>query len=272
VELRERVAVITGAASGIGLALTERCLREGMAVVMADIEADRLHAEGTRLREAGAPVTVVECDVADPAQVDGLRDASLAAHGAVHLLCNNAGVAAGRPNVKTTPEQWRWIVGVNLLGPAYACSAFAPLLVEQGVGHIVNTASEAGLVSSPFLGAYHASKYGVVGLSESLCLELAGTGVGVSCLCPELVETRIFDSIRNAPPELGLGAPNGRSIDAIEQRMGSKAMRPADVAGLVVYAVRADQFWIVTHAATAARLRARNEDLQSLRNPRFPAA
>lgn len=271
-ELRERVAVITGAASGIGLALTERCLAEGMSVVMADIEADRLDAEAKRLLDDGAAVTPVECDVADDAQIDSLRDAALAAYGRVHLLCNNAGVAAGRPNLTTTPAQWDWVVGVNLLAAAYACSAFGPAMVEQGEGHIVNTASEAGLASTPLLGSYHASKYGLVGLSESLFLELRGTGVGVSCLCPELVDTRIFDSTRNAPASLGLGPPRGTPMEKIESFMGSKAMSPADVAGMVVYAVRAGRFWILSHAVTATRVRARNADLEALRDPRFPAA
>src|SRR5690606_14874327 len=122
---------------------------------------------------------------------------------------------------KTKPAVWDWVVGVNLLGPAYGIEAFVPLMVEQGEGHIVNTASEAGLASTPMLGAYHASKYGVVGLSESLALELAGTGVGVSCLCPELVRTKIFEATRNAPPELGLPAPPPVPMEAIEKMMAT---------------------------------------------------
>jgi NAD(P)-dependent dehydrogenase (short-subunit alcohol dehydrogenase family) len=268
-ELADRTAVITGAASGIGLALTERCLDEGMRVVMADIEAEPLHRHADRLRDAGAAVTAVECDVADSAQVDALRDAALAAYGAVHLLCNNAGVASGRPNHKTKAAVWDWVVGVNLLGPAYGCSSFVPLMVEQGEGHVVNTASEAGLASSPVLGSYHATKYGVVGLSESLYLELQGTGVGVSCLCPELVDTKIFESARNAPASLGLPPPAPVPVDQLEAFMGSKAMRPADVAGRVVYAVQAGQFWIVTHQVTQQRVAQRNDDVEQFRNPTF---
>jgi len=268
-ELDGRTAVVTGAASGIGLAMTERFLTEGMSVVMADIEQPALERETARITHAGGTVTPVVCDVSDPDQVAGLRDAALAAHGAVHLLCNNAGVASGRPNHKTKPAVWDWVVGVNLLGPAYGVSAFVPGMVEQGEGHVVNTSSEAGLTSSPMLGSYHATKYGVVGLSESLAMELEGTGVGVSCLCPELVATRIFESTRNAPAALGYSPPSEIPIDQVAAAMGTVAMPPADVAADVVYAVRANQFWILTHQSTRAQMAARNRRLEQGRNPKF---
>ena len=268
-DLNERVAVITGAASGIGLALSKRCLAEGMSVVMADIESDRLAQQYQQLAVDGAPVIAVDTDVSDPAQIDALRDAAVERFGTVHLLVNNAGVATGRTNLRTTPAQWQWVVGVNLLGVAYGCSAFAPLMVDQGEGHIVNTASEAGLSATPMLGSYHATKYGVVGLSESLFMELESTPVGVSCLCPELVDTKIFESTRNAPPEVGLRVPGDTPISMIEEFMGSKAMDPADIAGQVLYAVRRDQFWIISHQITSVRVADRNRDLESRRNPRF---
>lgn len=270
-ELTGRTAVVTGAASGIGLALTERFLAEGMSVVMADIEEPKLTAEAARIRDGGAGerVRAVVTDVSDADQIAALRDEALAAYGAVHLLCNNAGVASGRPNVKTKPAVWDWVIGVNVLGVAYGVSAFAPLMVEQGEGHIVNTASEAGLTASPLLGSYHASKYAVVGLSESLALELAGTGVGVSCLCPELVDTKIFEATRNAPPELGIPAPGPVPMDQIEQWMNTKAMDPADVAADVVYAVRAERFWILTHQVTLGRVTDRNRNLEAGRRPRY---
>ncbi len=269
-ELDGRIAVVTGAASGIGLGLTERFLAEGMAVVMADIEQPVLGREADRLTAAGGRVHPVVCDVSDPDQIAALRDETLATYGAVHLLCNNAGVASGRPNVKTRPEVWQWVIGVNVLGVGYAVSAFAPLMIEQGEGHIVNTASEAGLGSTSILGSYHASKYAVVGLSESLYLELEGTGVGVSCLCPELVDTKIFESSRNAPAELGFRPPAEVPMAQLEQWMGTKAMASADVAADVVYAVRANRFWVITHQVTQARLRQRNADLEAGRNPRPP--
>lgn len=269
-ELDQRVAVVTGAASGIGLGLTRRFLEEGMSVVMADIEDPVLHREAAAIEQAGGRVRPVVCDVSDPDQIAALRDEALQAYGAVHVLCNNAGVATGRPNIKTKPEAWQWVIGVNVLGVAYGVSAFAPLMVEQGEGHIVNTASEAGLSPSPVLGSYHASKYAVVGLSESLHLELEGTGVGVSCLCPELVNTKIFEATRNAPPSLGYKAPPEVPISQIEQWMGTVAMDPADVAADVVYAIKANRFWILTHQVTLARVKQRNDDLEAGRHPRSP--
>jgi len=194
-QLADRTAVITGAASGIGLALTERLLDEGMSVVMADIEADKLRSEADRLIAAGGAVTPVVCDVSDSAQIEALREAALAAHGSVHLLCNNAGVASGRPNHRTRPEVWDWVIGVNLLGPAYGCTAFAPLMVEQGEGHIVNTGSGASFVATPRLGPYCATKHAIVGLSEALRYELDGTGIGVSVLVPAGVNTNIGDAM-----------------------------------------------------------------------------
>jgi NAD(P)-dependent dehydrogenase (short-subunit alcohol dehydrogenase family) len=270
-ELDGRTAVVTGAASGIGLALTERFLAEGMSVVMADIEQPVLEREAARIAGAGGSVTPVVCDVADAEQVAALRDAALAAYGSVHLLCNNAGVASGRPNHKTKPAVWDWVVGVNLLGPAYGISTFVPLMLDQGEGHVVNTASEAGLTSSPMLGSYHATKYAVVGLSESLAMELEGTPVGVSCLCPELVATKIFEATRNAPAELGFPPPPAMPIDQIAAAMGTVAMDPADLAADVAYAVKADQFWILTHQSTRARVHMRNRRLEQGRNPKFGA-
>jgi NAD(P)-dependent dehydrogenase (short-subunit alcohol dehydrogenase family) len=268
-ELDGRTAVVTGAASGIGLALTERFLAEGMRVVMADVEQPALERESARIADAGGDVTPVVCDVSDADQVAGLRDAALAAYGSVHLLCNNAGVASGRPNHRTKPAVWDWVVGVNLLGPAYGVSTFVPLMLEQGEGHVVNTASEAGLTASPMLGSYHATKYAVVGLSESLAMELEGTPVGVTCLCPELVDTRIFEATRNAPPALGLPEPATIPIDQIAAAMGTVAMPPADLAADVVYAVRAGQFWVLTHQSTRARVHARNRRLEQGKDPKF---
>ena len=269
-QLTDRTAVITGAASGIGLALTKRLLEEGMSVVMADVEGATLAREASALTDSGAKVLAVECDVSDSDQIANVRDQALGKFGAVHLLMNNAGVASGSPNIRTKPQVWDWVVGVNLLGVAYGVSAFAPLMVEQGEGHIVNTASEAGLCATPMLGSYHATKYAVVGLSESLFMELDGTGVGVSCLCPELVDTKIFESGRNAPTATGIKAPPEIPISQIEQFMSTVAMDPRDVAGQIVYAVRANHFWIITHQVTRARASQRNADFQEMRNPRSP--
>jgi NAD(P)-dependent dehydrogenase (short-subunit alcohol dehydrogenase family) len=261
-QLSGKVAVVTGAASGIGLALTERFLAEGMSVVMADIEAEVLHEQADRLLATGAAVTAVVCDVSDAEQVAALRDSAVAAYGAVHVLCNNAGVASGGSTWRTKPAVWDWIVGVDLLGVAYGVNAFVPLMIEQGEGHIVNTASEAGICATPMLGAYHAAKYGVVGLSEALVMELAGTGVGVSCLCPELVRTKVFESTRNAPAHLGLRRPESVSMEMLESVMQTTALDPAVVAGNVTDAIVEGRFWVITHASTHTRVAHRNDRQQ----------
>jgi NAD(P)-dependent dehydrogenase (short-subunit alcohol dehydrogenase family) len=261
-QLSGKVAVVTGAASGIGLALTERFLAEGMSVVMADIEAEVLHEQADRLLATGAAVTAVVCDVSDAEQVAALRDSAVAAYGAVHVLCNNAGVASGGSTWRTKPAVWDWIVGVDLLGVAYGVNAFVPLMIEQGEGHIVNTASEAGICATPMLGAYHAAKYGVVGLSEALVMELAGTGVGVSCLCPELVRTKVFESTRNAPAHLGLRKPESVSMEMLESVMQTTALDPAVVAGNVTDAIVEGRFWVIAHASTHTRVAHRNDRQQ----------
>jgi NAD(P)-dependent dehydrogenase (short-subunit alcohol dehydrogenase family) len=214
------------------------------------------------LLATGAAVTAVVCDVSDAEQVVALRDAAVAAYGAVHVLCNNAGVASGGSTWRTKPAVWDWVVGVDLLGVAYGVHAFTPLMIEQGEGHIVNTASEAGVCATPMLGAYHAAKYGVVGLSEALVMELAGTGVGVSCLCPELVRTKIFESTRNAPSHLGLRKPESVSMEMLESVMQTTALDPAIVAGNVTDAIVEGRFWVFTHASTQTRVAHRNDRQQ----------
>ena len=180
-DFRGRVAVVTGAASGIGLGVTERFLREGMKVVMADVEKANLERESARLRRAGARRAARDLRRARSRRGPGSREADASSHyGAVHVVFNNAGVGPAGPMLETTPADWRWIVDVNVLGVAYGVIAFGPILKKQGEGHIINTASEAGHVSSAMLGMYTATKHAVVGLSESLYRELEGTGVGVS--------------------------------------------------------------------------------------------
>ena len=267
-ELNDRVAVVTGAASGIGLALSSRFLAEGMSVVMADIEQDRLEERSAELldRHPGR-VLAVATDVSDPAQVRGLKEAANEAFGTVQVLCNNAGVAAGRATWKTRPEVWDWEVGVNLLGVGYGLNAFVPDMVAAGEGHVVNTASEAGLHAGFGLGVYHATKYGVVGLSEALLGELRGTGVGVTCVCPELVDTLVFESTRNAPAHLGLPAPPHIPMADLEKMMGTTAMPPSEVAELVVAAIVEQRFWVITHDATVPRVQVRNDALEDAISP-----
>ena len=196
-----KVAVITGGASGIGKAVATRAAAEGMKVVIADIEERALKEAEAELTGQGAEAIAVLTDVSDAASVQELRDAAVRRFGTVHLVHNNAGVGLGGPLWEVSEEDWRWILGVNLWGVVHGIAAFTPLLVEQGEGHIVNTASVAGLTTPMFMGPYNATKFAVVAISETLYKDLSTTGanVGVSVLCPGFVQTGIARSDRNRP-------------------------------------------------------------------------
>ena len=199
-DLNERVAVVTGGASGIGLAIAEAFLVNGMSVVLSDVDEVSLVAQVDRLAvDVGDRVSGVVCDVVNPDAVVALAAKARDRYGVVHVLCNNAGVGPAGAMLTTTASEWRWTFDVNVLGVAHGVLAFAPQMVEAGVGHIVNVASQAGLMTNVLLGMYSASKHAVVGLSEALYRELEPTPVGVSCLCPELVSTEIFDVARLRP-------------------------------------------------------------------------
>lgn len=254
-DLQGKVAVVTGAASGIGLALTKTFLGQGMKVVMADIEEGALDVAIAGL-EPGAEVLPVRCDVSVASSVDAVRDAALATYGAVHVVCNNAGVGGGGLTWAQSAEDWDWVLGVNLRGVINGITTFTPLLIEQGEGHIVNTASIAGLTSAPFMSAYNVSKHGVVTLSETLWADLQVTGntnIGVSVLCPGWVQTRIHESHRNRPTS-GAGGP-GEITD--EQKMLTEVvggliaegLNPLQVAGMVLDAVHQGRFYILTHTS-----------------------
>jgi NAD(P)-dependent dehydrogenase (short-subunit alcohol dehydrogenase family) len=190
-DLTGKVAVVTGGASGIGLAMATRFLAAGVKVVLGDIDEVALDAAAANLE---GDVIAVRCDVTSPESNVGLRDAAIEAFGGVHVACLNAGVAPSGLLLDTPLEDWRWLLDVNVLGPVHGMRAFAPGLVEQGEGHLVFTASGAGLSSATALGAYSATKHAVVGLAATLRDELAGTGVGVSVLCPGVLKTAIFDN------------------------------------------------------------------------------
>lgn len=246
--LTGRTAVITGAASGIGLAMAHRFAAEGMRLVLSDIEGDTLAAVAAELPDDTEVVTTV-CDVSDAAQIEALRATALDAFGAVHLVCNNAGVGGGGPMAEIDLDTWRWVIDVDLWSVIHGVRTFLPLLVEQGEGHIVNTASVAGLFSAPFMGPYNVAKYGVVALSETLSVELqmSQSPVGVSVLCPSWVRTNIATSARNKP---GADPSETDALGDIVQKFIDDGIDPAIVADKVCDAVRTGRFWILTHDDT----------------------
>lgn len=257
-QLEGKVAVVTGAASGIGLAMARAFAERGTKVVMADIEAPALEAAAESLRASGAEVTTSVVDVSKPEQVDALRDHALDAFGAVHVVCNNAGVGGGGAMTEIDLSNWSWILGVNLWGVIHGVKSFLPLLVEQGEGHIVNTASVAGLFSAPFMGPYNVSKYGVVALSETISAELqmSQSAVGVSVLCPSWVKTNIATSARNRP-DGGLSEEEGSALAGIIEHFLETGIEPEQVAADVVDAVTTGRFWILTHPDTPQAVEAR---------------
>jgi NAD(P)-dependent dehydrogenase (short-subunit alcohol dehydrogenase family) len=257
-----KVAVVTGGASGIGLALARRFAREGMRVVVADVERAALDEATAALADASGADNVlgVPTDVRDDDAVDALAVATFERFGTAHVLCNNAGVGVGGLSWTVPPDRWRWAVDVNLLGVARGIRAFVPRMIEQGEGHVVNTASAAGILTGPAMAPYFATKHAVVALSESLHfdLELTGASVGVSVLCPEWVRTNIADTERNRPSDVApveSGPVPGVDVDpemmrALIQGLIAGGMDPDDVAAQVVDAIRSGRFWILTHATT----------------------
>ena len=269
-DFKGKVAVVTGAASGIGLGVTERFLEEGMKVVMADVERGSLDREVKRLSEAGGDVLGVICDVRDSDSVEALKDQTLAHYESVHVLFNNAGVAPAGPMLETTPEDWRWIVDVNVLGVAYGITSFGPVMRDAGGGHIINTASEAGHVSSAVLGMYTATKHAVVGLSESLYRELEGTDLHVHCLCPNLVKTQIFNSERNRDDGAESTPAQTATMAPLREAITAMGITTREVAADIVEAMREEKFWIFTHAMTKDALAVRHQDIAAGRNPSNP--
>jgi NAD(P)-dependent dehydrogenase (short-subunit alcohol dehydrogenase family) len=272
-----RVAVITGAASGIGRGLARRCAREGMKVVLADIEPAALAEAEGELRALGAPVLGVVTDVSQARDVEQLAESALGAFGAIHLLCNNAGVGVVRSVWESTLADWEWVLGVNLWGVIHGVRVFVPIMLSQGGEcHIVNTASIAGLVVGPgSAGSYNVSKHGVIALSETLYYELAerGARVRVSVLCPGWVDTRIFDAERNRPRALRndpLTLPSDPAAEAViraGREAAQQGMSPDQVADCVFQAVEREQLYIFTHPETKAWVRAQLQHMLAERNP-----
>jgi NAD(P)-dependent dehydrogenase (short-subunit alcohol dehydrogenase family) len=255
-DLAGKTAVITGGASGIGLATAHQFAASGLNLVLGDIEEGPLQEAVESLRARGAHVIGLGCDVSKEEDVIGLRDGALAEFAGAHIVFNNAGVVGG-PALGTPKKVWDWVMGVNVDGVVNGVNAFAPLFLEQNEGHIVNTASLAGLGGVPGTGAYCASKFAVVGISESLFheLSLSGKNVGVSVLCPGFVRTRIYESERNMPNELV--SFNEDPLMELARQIGETVVKagidPTDVAKAVDAAIRANRFWILPHERVALR-------------------
>ncbi|MDP1823250.1 MAG: SDR family NAD(P)-dependent oxidoreductase [Archangium sp.] len=272
-ELSGRTAVVTGAASGIGCALATHFAREGMRVVLADVEEAALRDVADALAAGGAEVFPVLTDVADASSVQALADASFDRFGSVHVLCNNAGVGAGGLIAELPLEDWQWVLGVNLWGVVHGLHAFLPRMISSGEpGHVVNTASLAGHVAGPFMAPYSASKFAVVAISEALYheLNLSGAAIGVSVLCPGWVNTNIHSSERNRPTSLAGGSAAGPTALAgaeMLKQVLAAGMPPAEVAGLVVGAIRDGRFYVMTHPEMTPAVELRMKTIVEGANP-----
>jgi NAD(P)-dependent dehydrogenase (short-subunit alcohol dehydrogenase family) len=265
-ELAGKTAFVTGGAGGIGLALGRAFAEAGMQVMLADIERDALAGAVTSLHNIGPQVRGVVCDVADPGSVDAAARETIEAFGKVHVVCNNAGVAAAGGIDSISLDNWRWVLDVNLMGVLYGIRAFLPHIRAHGEGgHIVNTASMAGMSGGLGFSPYTAAKFAVVGMSEGLSQELKPHGIGVSVLCPYFVRTGIGESGRNRPQRYGEtetpdpASPAGQMLALITASIAA-GLDPADVAGRVLAAIREDQLYVFTHP-----------DMRGHVDPRFAA-
>ena len=262
-ELEGKTAFVTGGASGIGLALGRAFAEAGMKVMLADVEADALAAAVKSLHNVGPEVRGIDCDVADAASVERAAKTTFDVFGKVHVVCNNAGVAAGGGIEDISLESWRWVLDVNLMGVVHGVRAFLPHMRAHGEGgHFVNTASMAGMQSALGFSPYTASKFAVVGMSEGLAPQLAPFGIGVSVLCPGFVRTRIGESGRNRPEQYGAtqipepGTPIAALVAMVDE-MIRNGIDPADVAARVVAAIRANELYVFTHPEMRTEVEAR---------------
>lgn len=284
-DFKGKVAVITGGASGFGLEFARIGAARGMKLVLADVQQDALDAACAELEKTGAQVLAMHCDVRQASAVQALADATMARFGAIHLLFNNAGVGAGGLIWENSQADWEWVLGVNVWGVIHGIRIFTPLMLAsakadaQYRGHIINTASMAGLLNAPTMGIYNVSKHAVVSLSESLYqdLRLIDAPIGASVLCPYFVPTAISQSHRNRPDDVGNGSAPATASQRAAQAMSDKAVQSgkvsaADVAVMTFDAIEANQFYIYSHPHALSNVRQRMEEIVTLVNPGDPYA
>ena len=268
--LHGKVAVVTGAASGIGRELALACAAEGARLALADVDEKGL-AETARMLPAGCESIQARCDVSKASDLESLAQRTYERFGAAHVVFNNAGVGAAGPVWSATLDDWKWVLGVNLMGVVHGIRAFVPRMLEAKTeGHIVNTASVAGLLSVPGSGVYCASKHAVVSLSECLHHDLctAGSNIGVSVLCPAWVPTGIADSERNRPAELASRNPLGAPYEEhVRKAVAAGRLSAADVARVTVDAVKANRFYVLPHQKIKGSIESRMRDILEERAP-----
>lgn len=283
-----RTAVVTGAASGIGKALALGLAAEGANVVLADIEAEPLAAAEAEIAASGVGALGVVADVTDAESMHALADRSIDHFGAVHILCNNAGVGGGGLIKNLQLVDWKWVIDVSLWGVIHGLDAFLPHLIEAEESHVMSTASVAGLMANPGLGPYNAAKYGVVAIMETLHLEMQrdpDAHVGVSVLCPGIVRTNIATAQRNRPEQLRrrrrddgqtmtpeARAEARRRNERIAAALAEDGMDPAEVAAKVIRAMYDRRFWVLSHPELLAEVNHRNRQLADLENPTLDSA
>ena len=278
-----KTAVLTGAGSGFGLECARIGARLGMNLVLVDVQQDALDAAAREIESAGAPVLALKVDVSSASQMEALGAAVLARFGAPHFVFNNAGVGSGGLIWENSVKDWEWVLGVNVMGVVHGVRVFTPMMLDAArqdpawQGHIVNTASMAGLLNPPNMGVYNVSKHAVVSLSETLYqdLSLVTDQIGASVLCPFFVATGIGQSHRNRPADLDIEKPTKSQM--IQQAMTGKAVdsgkvSAADVAQLVFDAIASNQFYIYSHPKAIKSVQTRLEDILQARNPTDPFA